>query len=282
MSHADRDWWRDEGATGSARRVFGWGRTPAVWTLLGALLTVWLVDTGGRAEIGPGGLAGRVHGALSLSVDAILSRFEAWRLATYGGLHEPNAIRAFAWTALLLLAFGRAFEREAGWRRTLAVFASGVVLAGLLWVALARATGDVHSIADPSGGTLALVVARARREPRERWGPLPLASWAAIAVLARGIDLALSGGASSAMLVAGAAAGWGLGGAAAAEPEARTVKRTPTRVVVEDAAGTTEPDRRRLDALLAKISAEGLASLSDEERAFLDRESKRVRGARKT
>ncbi len=274
MSHADRDWWRDEGAS---RRAFGWAGTPLSWTLMAILGGAWLVASGASAEIGPGGLGARAWDAAALDSRALLSRGEAWRLVTYGWLHRPDDFVGLAWTLSLLFLFGRGAEREMGWRRALATFVAGSVVAGMASAAAAEVAGTPATVADPSGGTLALAAALSRRDPHAPWwGGVPLWGWAAILAIGRGVNLGLSGGFPWAALVVGAVAGWWVAGAPMGS-------QVVVREVVAPSGTEVEPPpddaRARLDALLAKIHDQGISALTEEETAFLSRASRWFKGA---
>jgi membrane associated rhomboid family serine protease len=275
VSQADRDWYRDEGAS---RRAFAWSGTPVTWTLLGALVAAWLVVEGSSQHDGPRGAAGDLLAWAALSADGVLRAGRLWQPVTWFWLHEPGAVRALLSSLVLLFAFGRHAERHLGARAALATFVAGGIASGLValpW--LTFVSGD-RSIVDASGATFALSAATARRLHGERWlGGLPARGLIAAVLALRTADLLfVDGGLAYAPVVVGAAVGWVAAGLGLRPKRGPVAPRgRPPAVAAEEAEG-----RARLDALLQKIHDAGMPSLTAEERRFLEEASRRYRDPR--
>jgi len=202
-----------------------------------------------------------------------------WQLVTYGFLHG-DALHLLG-NMLFLYFLGTMLEAEVGSRRFAAFFGASVVLAGACQLFLGLALGHEGPILGASGGVLAIVCAMATLRPGTRiifvFVPLTLKTMALIYV---GLDVLrligeLKGQAS------GVASFAHLTGALFGFLAVRRgwIWRDPVEEV-EDWRGRRADeqratDERRLDELLAKISREGIHSLSPAERAFLKRASQR-------
>jgi membrane associated rhomboid family serine protease len=203
-----------------------------------------------------------------------------WQLLTYGFLHgEPMHLLG---NMLFLYFLGTMLEGEIGSRRFLAFSGVAVVLAGACQLFLGLALQQYGIVLGASGAVLAIVCAVATMHPQARVifiiVPLTLKT---LALLYVGLDLfyvlyGLSSHGSDGVARFAHLAGAGFGYAAVRRG---WIWRDPLREVEgwrerkrEEQEST---DEERLDALLAKISRDGIHSLSTRERAFLKRVSQR-------
>jgi membrane associated rhomboid family serine protease len=204
-----------------------------------------------------------------------------WQLVTYGFLHAPFDVTHVLFNLLTLYFFGTALEGALGARRFLwhymvALVLGGVVQLGLSFAALA-AGREAYPTLGASGAVMAVLVAMATLQPDTRvifiLFPLRLRTLALILV---GLDVfrMLSGGAGVAWAVHLSGAAYGFlavrRGFVWSDPIEALAKRRQ-RAEVE----RRHEDAARLDELLARIHDKGLGSLSEREKAFLKRVSKR-------
>lgn len=204
-----------------------------------------------------------------------------WQLVTYGFLHAPLDVGHILFNLLTLYFFGTALEGTVGSRRFVWHYMVALALGGAVQLALGLASIAAGGIAHPtlgaSGAVMAVLVAVATLEPDRQvifiLFPLRLRTLALILV---GIDLfrMLSGGAGVAWAVHLTGAAYGFlavrRGFVWRDPFAALAKRR-----VQAAAERERADARRLDELLARIHEQGLNSLSEREKSFLKRVSKR-------
>ena len=202
-----------------------------------------------------------------------------WQLLTYGFLHaSPEHV---IMNMLGLYFFGTMLESEIGDRRFLIFYLGSVVVAGACQLGLGLSLGQVGPVVGASGGVLAIVCAMATLRPMTRViffvFPMTLRTMALIFLA---VDLfrvvgQLKGGhndVASFAHLSGALFGylavrqswiW-------RDPVAQVESWRERRQEAQEAS-----DEERLDALLQKISREGIHALSSSERAFLKRVSQR-------
>lgn len=204
-----------------------------------------------------------------------------WQLVTYGFLHAPFEVGHVLFNLLTLYFFGTALEGTLGSRRFLWHYMVALVLGGVVQLALSFASLAAGGVAYPtlgaSGAVMAVLVAMATLQPDTRvifiLVPLRLRTLALILV---GLDVfrMLSGGAGVAWAVHLTGAAYGFlavrRGFVWSDPFEALAKRR-RRVQVEQ----RQDDAARLDELLARIHDKGLGALSEREKAFLKRVSKR-------
>jgi membrane associated rhomboid family serine protease len=202
-----------------------------------------------------------------------------WQLLTYGFMH------ADAWhlisNMLFLYFLGTMLENEIGARRFLGFYLVAIVLAGVCQLFLGMWLGHVGLILGASGGVLAIVCAVATLHPTTRiifiLFPITLKT---LALLYVGMDV---------LRVVAEIKGAGTGVASFAHLSGalfgflavrrRWIWNDPV-AAVEEWRGRRDEERRQedeehLDDLLAKINREGIHSLSESERSFLKRVSRR-------
>ena len=274
------------------------GRPAGLWAvryLLIANIVVFVLQvvTGEPGRFG--NLTGGITQWLSLNRTDLFPTFQIWRLVTYGFCHDTRSLQHIAINLFVLWMFGRNVEPIYGSREFLAFYLTGVVLSGLCHVGMQVVMHDPAGVIGASGGVMAVVFLTAMLFPREKVYvmfilPLEL-RWMAVLYAAADVMGIVSGGSNVAHAahLAGAAFGvlykynnWRIMPLFARWPRLkkrafsgrqskvhlyRPPRETPSR---EDVSA-------RVDALLEKISRDGEASLTDDERRFLKDASRRYR-----
>jgi membrane associated rhomboid family serine protease len=278
--------WRGAGGAGFGRSAAGqrspWRPPSAVRALLalnlGAFLAcflTFLVSTGAWVAVvrwlGVGAEAWRA------GVPAL------WQLGSYAFLHDVSELFHVLGNMLVLYFFGTQVERAVGTRRLLVLYAGAAVLGGAVYLGLQLLLGTSGPAIGASGACLALLVAAATLAPEQRvfLFPLPITltlrtlalGWLAIQVFHALLSLKQGGdGTAYSIHFAGMAYGF-------VAVKSGLVWRDPwawwASWRVARAAQSSRSDERRLDELLARIAAKGLASLSQAEKEFLRRMSRR-------
>lgn len=217
---------------------------------------------------------------------------EVWRLITYGFLHSPQDIGHIAFNMFGLWIFGRMIEPVIGRTEFFAFYFVGILAGGVGHVLLTPA-GALGA----SAAVVAVTILAAMKFPRMKIMfmfviPMELRFLAALYVITDVFGLAGFGerGIGNAAHLAGALFafgyhqfGWHLTGHlpnVAGLRKWKPMKRRPALKVHQPAS---EPSRRvadesddRVDEILAKITAEGEASLTDEEREVLINASRKI------
>lgn len=307
MGFEDRDYLREEAKRYGGAQWGGGGFRPgggnpewAIKFILIANIAVYILQnltgkTGAGAEFHAG-----VTQYLSLSL-ADLQKFQIWRLVTYGFCHS-SSIWHIVFNMYGLWLFGRMIEPTYRSREFLNFYLAGIVISGIVYLitqAVAVQTMGARPdnvIIGASGGVVAVAILTARNFPTTVFlvmfvVPMQLKY---IAILFVAIDIlgALDGGdhvAHSAHL-AGAAFGflyyqyrWNISGLLmfATEP-LRNWKARRRHNMHQRQLHVFDPGdddlREEVDRILAKISAHGEASLTDDERRTLERASRIFRG----
>lgn len=209
-----------------------------------------------------------------------------WQLLTYGFLHDLNGLGHLAFNMLGLYFFGTMLEARLGSRKFAVAYGVAIAGSGLLHLVILLATGQPGSVVGASGGVMAVLVACAVLWPTRtvialfipvqlRWLVLFLVAGDALMLVRE----AQGGGSTN-------VAHWvHLGGAAIGFCGIRfgwfqkdPIARLQTKVAARKAIREIEDDQR-VDAVLAKIQREGMASLTRSEKELLKRTSKRKSGA---
>jgi membrane associated rhomboid family serine protease len=277
VSVDDRDYYREQPESGL--RI---ADVPPTAILIGVnviayLLQVAVTNAGPASDL----FVGR-H--LALSWDGIC-RFEIWQIATAPLLHA-DFMHLF-WNMFGLYVFGGIASAQATRREYFRLYvasALGGSLAFVAWAAAGMEEGGVPMVG-ASGAVTGILLFAALRAPTAKillFFVLPVSLWF-IALMYIGVDVATALSRS----VAGIAVMAHLGGAATAAllhfgwrgAFRRKRRRVPLRGETEVAARSAreDADAARVDALLERIHADGIGSLSDEEREFLKRASERRR-----
>jgi membrane associated rhomboid family serine protease len=207
-----------------------------------------------------------------------------WTLVTYMFLHAPG-LSHILFNMLALFMFGPPLERRLGGNRFLGLYFAGGIGGALLSLAQPNV-----AIVGASAATFAVSLGFARYWPDSLiliWGIIPVRAWMMVGLMTL---LALFGagglgerGVAHLAHLGGFAAGWvylkvmeqRTGAAAFRSKAAPTTTGVSDddlarwRLVSTDAMHPV--NREEYQRVLAKVEAQGLASLSGEERAFLDR-----------
>jgi membrane associated rhomboid family serine protease len=294
VSLEDRDYFR-----APRREGFGWGRTPAAWSVIGLLLAAWLFASGARSRAGDASVSLELEEALVLRpVD--VARLRLPRLVTYAFVPGPGDAVAGLFALVLVFAFGRGLERRHGSWAFLRTFIGAGITAGLAATALGFALHrETAAFSGAAGCAFGVTASAAVRDPADEvLGGVALRVLAPLCILAvagwtAGWFVEASGLLSLAHL---AGAGYGVADATLARRRrgrpARSVEApvgaspdpTPSvDVPTEASPRALDPDSqdvaRRVDALLARIAESGIDSLDRDEQEWLKRASRRFRGA---
>ena len=227
---------------------------------------------------------------------------QVWRLVTHAFCHDRFGIFHIAFNMLFLYWFGCTIESMYGSREFLLFYLTAAVVAALAFVGLDLWTGSAIPGIGASGAVMAVTMLYAMHFPREtfcifwvfhiemRWLMLFYVIFDLHPVL-----LALSGerffsGIAHAAHVGGLAFGFiyaksqlRLESLLDRLPALRKPKWDPPRLRIAPESmpePQPDPEMERLDDLLQKISENGQASLTDEEREVLRRASEQMRRRR--
>ncbi len=300
MGFEDRDYLRDEQERYEGKgRWSGGGFRPgggdlwAVKTLI-VINIVAFIAQNATSKVVFGEFVGGFTSAADLSLQS-LARFEIWRLLTYGFCHSAD-IWHIVFNMLLLWVFGRLVEPQLGSKEFLCFYLAAVVFSGaghLVWQAV---SGSPNPAIGASGAVMGVIILAARYYPREEVMLFFVVRMQLqyLALLVIVIDLISLFGRESRVAhsvhLAGIAFGlmyfqwhWNISGIAAAfgSPVAsyrrkRADRERRRQLQVFDPGD--ENLREEVDRILAKISAHGEPSLTDEERKTLERASRVFRG----
>ena len=220
-----------------------------------------------------------LHAGLALSPDwwwLGAPFLPVWQLVTHGFLHVD--IGHVFFNCLMLYFYGGMLERAIGGRRFIVFYAGAMIAGGLLHSVLGQFQGLNAPVVGASGAVMGCITAAAMLFPNSQvhlFGIIPIPLW----VLAAGmvafdlLSMADTGGnVAHDVHLAGALIGflyikqgWHRTDVLAKVEQHREAKVTQSKAA----------DAAKLDALLARISKEGMPSLTDAEKKFLNRMSKR-------
>lgn len=204
-----------------------------------------------------------------------------WQLFTYGFLHDTRSAWHVVGNLLVLYFFGTSLEERLGSRRFLLTYFAGQVVGVLAHLAVDRAGLPLGTAIGASGAAYGVMAALATLSPNQTvyWMFVPLKmKWLAIGLVgfaAFAAILDVKDGPN------GVANFIHLGGALYGFLAVRTglIEKDPVEVLERRRAvrevERAQSDEARLDDLLAKISKDGIGSLSKSEREFLKKASTR-------
>lgn len=210
-----------------------------------------------------------------------------WQLLTYGLLHALGDLGHIFWNMLTLYFLGVMLEEVIGSRRFLVHYMASVAVAGVFSLAFKFLLGVQIPTVGASGGVAGVVVAIATLQPKRTILLLVFpVTLMMLAILRVGADFFYG-----ITVVAAHLRGEGvlssadhfahIGGAVYGflAVKRQWIWRDPIAMVEAKRALAAQNkaagDARRMDELLERIHKEGMTSLSERERAFLRRMSKR-------
>ncbi len=284
MGIYDREYYRDE-----PRRP-GIGDWSAVTTLIVINVAVYVADMVSAHHW--------IVEHLMLPWNVFSHPWDAWKLVTYGFAHDPFSIMHILFNMFALWLFGREIEGIYGKSEFYKLYLSLIVLSGLAWVALQNVLwpGQPAAALGASGAVVGITMIFILHFPDRiiLLFFIPMPAWVAGIVMIA-IDVAgVTGGvhimrehvANTAHL-AGALFGivyyrsrWTLFSLWPWQSVKRWLRRPKLRVHRGDAARESPDERnwkQQEDAILAKISRTGEASLTDDERRTMVEISRRYR-----
>jgi len=219
--------------------------------------------------------------------------WDAYRLLSYGFMHDTQGIMHIFFNMLMLWMFGREIEMRYGQLNFLVFYLTAIVFAGLVWSAIEFALGNQMSyLVGASGGISGIFVLFALNFPRRQvlfMFVVPMPMWVA-ALIVVGIDAfgamertspiaftAHLAGASYGLLYY--MTGWAPGLILARLFDQGPKRRKPDlRVHAPSDEDSTDDE---LDAILKKIQEQGRDSLTWRERRQLEKASREYQQRRK-
>jgi membrane associated rhomboid family serine protease len=299
MGLYDREYYREE------RRGLNLGGDWYGWaTLISINVGVFVLDLF-SPETAHGGRWLSDH--LAIQPNLLHEPWNCWQLLTYGFAHDPNSIWHLVFNMVGLWWFGSEVEVVYGKREFYKIYLSLIILAGLTNVVVQASTGHEAPVIGASGGVMGLAVIYACHFPMRIiniYGIFPVPVVVLVTVYIAADLLGARAGTDN-------VAHWAhLGGALFGFIDYKTRwnlfrlwpgkiklrlprKRPKFRIHREsddneeevaapvDEYMTTGRIQARVDQLLAKISASGEGSLTDEERQFLADAARRYQQRRR-
>ena len=241
-----------------------------------------------------------LSGWLSLQASLFREPWNFWQLLTYGFAHDPHSVWHIGVNMLVLWFFGREVEVIYGKRLFLQLYLTLLVISGFCWVATENLLfhRNETSCVGASGAVFGMVLVFVLHFPTRLiyiWGILPIPVWVLVALYLMedfmGIRNSLQDESNRSQIghaahLAGAACGalfyktrWTLFSFVPQKLIKRGFKARPKLRL----HSPEEDDRllsERVDSILEKISREGEASLTKEERRTLEDASRRYQRRR--
>jgi membrane associated rhomboid family serine protease len=287
MGIENRDYLRDEGRS-SLGRSAGGGLQTVKWIIVVNVAVFVLQVVTARSGI--------VTDALALSPGSVLQRFQIWRLVTYAFCHSPYTVWHIFFNMFILWIVGRRLEPRYGSREFLLFYMTAVVVSGLAYLLLELILARPGVAIGASGAVAAAFILYAIHYPYEKWllfFVIPVeVRWLCTAYVIFDLHPVLLelGGAGGGGNVAHAchlggylfgylynAQRWNLEDTFGGIRRLKLPKRRPSHLKVFQPQRDSVEIEVRMDEILQKISAQGEASLTDEERAILADASRRLR-----
>jgi len=243
--------------------------TPAVFAILVATGVIYVVQI----------IAGdRIAGAGMDSVFGVnAAAFRPWQLITSMFLHAPDNPFHILFNMLWLWLLGKDVERAVGARKFVVLYFAGGIVAGLCWLGIEALRGSGGIAIGASGAVFAVLVAFPILYPDRRFFLFIKAAYFVIAIIAFEVILSVfnsQDGVAHVAHVGGAAFGFlFFKGVPGWDRMLHRYRRRRERHAHRDEARL----RAKVDALLEKIGRDGLDSLTDGEKAFLKKASRRFK-----
>ncbi len=290
-----RDYMRGE--SGGMPRLSGLSATAK---LILANVILWFVFAGARSFGGPeGGLFAFIRNVLLFHPEEVFGKFRIWQPFTALFFHDPNGITHVLFNMLFLWVFGKPTEAMIGRRGFLQLYYVAGIASTLAWIPLSWIVPGPIVGLGASGAVYGVGVFLAIRRPQMPiyffFVRMPL--WVLVGVFMVGrevIGLMLHSGSigSTTAHLAGALFGLlyertyarhgplpslGIGDRLRRlrGPQQRPTRQAPAQPPFQAPPRRTEETQARVDALLDKISREGIGALSNEEKDFLEQASRR-------
>lgn len=273
MGLYDRDYIREDDQPG----FFAGGSYSTVTTLIVINVGVFILELLSD---------GKVKDYLGLHADLFQKPWNAWQLLTAGFVHEPTNISHIGWNMFELWLFGRDVEAIYGRKEFLRLYLSLIVLSSLVWVISATAMHHHGAMYGASGAVIGVMILFVLHYPQRTillMFVLPVPAWlvGTLCIVQNVLGLgsrtdhvayeAHLAGAAFAYLYY--ATGWHLGRLWPGRFSLKSLKPRPKLRVHEPEHDESLSDQ--VDRILEKISREGEASLTAQERRTLEDASRR-------
>lgn len=288
MGLYDRDYYRDEEQPG----FFLGAQRTMVTTLIIINVGAFIVDVL---------MEGELSHFLSLKSDLLRKPWNAWQLLTCGFAHDPNNFWHVGFNMFGLWLFGRDVEVIYGRKEFLRVYLTMIVFGSLVWVLTVSALrGRGGELMGASGAVTGMIILNIIHFPRRMWyiwGVFPIPAWVVGTLLIGRELLNVAHGQQGAgdgphvayeVHLAGAAfafiyyqTGWNLGRWWPSGLSLKSLKPRPKLRVHEPQMEERENLSDQVDRILEKISREGEASLTAQERRTLEDASRRYQQRRR-
>ncbi|HEY5316067.1 MAG TPA: rhomboid family intramembrane serine protease [Pirellulales bacterium] len=246
-------------------------------------------------------MQGQLADWFALQADVLHQPWRIYELLTYGFVHDGRNLQHIFFNMFGLWLFGRDVEAIYGRNEFLRIYLSLVVLCGAVWVAvqyLVAALGRMPSeaVIGASGAVLGIMVLYVTYYPRRVflfWGILPMPAWLLCVLFILQDLMGVQAGVAHEVHLAGAAfaflyrkSGWNLGTLFTGKWTRKLQSLRRPRLQLHEPK-PEEPDQPvvsnadQVDRILAKISEQGEASLTRDERRILEDASRRYQQRRR-
>jgi membrane associated rhomboid family serine protease len=279
MGLYDRDYIRDDQERGS----FLGGQYSMVTTLIFINVGIFILDVL---------MEGKLSDKLELQPDLFRRPWNVWQLLTAGFVHFHGNITHVGWNMFELWLFGRDVEAIYGRKEFLRLYLSLIVLSSLVWVISATAMHHSGPMLGASGAVVGVMILYILHFPTRTFllfFVLPVPAWllGTICIVHNvfGLSTGQEGTAFEAHLAGAAfaylyyATGWNLGRWLPRRFSLGALKPRPKLRVHEPQQDESLSDQ--VDRILEKISREGEASLTAQERRILEDASRRYQQRRR-
>lgn len=289
MGIENRDYLRDDSARYGFGPASGGGLVAVKWLITVNIAVFVLQLLTSRSRV--------ITDALALSPGSLVEHFQLWRVVTYAFCHDVGSIWHIFFNMFVLYLVGRRLEPRYGTREFLWFYMTAAVVSGLAYLLFELVLAQPGMVIGASGAVAAAFILYAIHYPHERWliffvFPIEV-RWLCMAFIVIDLHpvLLVLGGGGAGGNVAHAchlggylfgylyyAKGWHLGSAFGGMKLPKLPRRRrDSHLKVYNPQRDSSELEARVDEILQKISAEGEASLSDEERSILSDASRRLR-----